>query len=573
MRSFFSFSEKPYRSVLLITSFVFLLLVAKLIELQILRGDYYRELSSRNHIRSVVIPAPRGIIRDRNGVVLADNLPAFTVSMVSVEFDPANTELLGNLLYMNQEELGVRLAAAELNPFRSTQISVGLSIEEAGRIADNLYRLGGVSVDVLPRRRYPLGTSFCHLIGYVGLADSTRTFEGELSGRTGLERILNQRLMGEHGVIREVVDAHGRVVERFQGGEVEPGQGENIDLTLDSRIQLAADSLITETGHPGAAVVINYRTGEILALSSVPGYDTNQFIGGISSAYWNSILEDSGKPLLNRAWATAYPPGSTFKIVSAAWLLESGIVDENTMPDPCYGTFHFAGSDFRCWSTHGRLNIIGALTQSCDTYFYRTSMLGDIDEMAEFAGGFGMGKPVTGILPGEASGTLPTRELLNDLFGQGGWGLGNLMIASIGQGEVLATPLQIAVTAALIASGGELPPLTVLKNEPFSDATWETNTSEETYRIVREGMRQVVESNRGTLHRSMGYLPVQVFGKSGTAESGPNEDHAWVNGYIEEPMPLAFAVIIENGGHGGAVAGPVAAGIILKILEIYHEAE
>lgn len=573
MRSLFSSSEKPYRSLLIIITIVFLLLVGKLVELQILKGDYYRELSSRNHIRSVVLPAPRGIIRDRNGVVLADNLPAFTVSLVSVEFDSVNAELLGSLLRMDPDELGGRLAAADLNPYRSTQISSGLRVEEAGRIADNLYRLGGVSVDVLPRRRYPHGSSFCHLVGYVGLADSTRIFEGELSGRTGLERILNNRLSGEHGVIREVVDAHGRVVERFQGGDVEPDPGEDIELTVDSRIQLAADSLIAATGHPGAAVVINYRTGEILALSSVPGYDTNLFIGGISSAHWNDILNDPGKPLLNRAWATAYPPGSTFKIVSAAWLLESGIVDENTMPDPCYRTFHFAGSDFRCWGTHGRLNIIGALAQSCDTYFYRTSMLGDMDEMAEFAYGYGMGAPVTGILPGEASGAMPTRDMLNDLFGRGGWGLGNLMIASIGQGEVLATPLQIAVTAALIASGGELPPLTVLKNEPFSDATWATNTSEETYRIVREGMRQVVESNRGTLHSSMGSIPVQVFGKSGTAENGPNEDHAWVNGYIEEPIPVAFAVIIENGGHGGAVAGPVAAGIIMKILEISHEAE
>ncbi|MEA3267282.1 MAG: penicillin-binding transpeptidase domain-containing protein [Candidatus Fermentibacteria bacterium] len=573
MRSFISFSEKPYRSMLIIITIVFLLLAGKLVELQILKGDYYRELSSRNHIRSVVLPAPRGIIRDRNGVVLADNQPAFTVSLVSAEFDPANTEFLGILLRMDPDEIGSRLAAADLNPYRSTQISSGLPVEEAGRIADNLYRLGGVSVNVLPRRRYPLSTSFCHLVGYVGLADSTRVFEGELSGRTGLERILNRRLSGEHGVIREVVDVDGRVVERFQGGDVEPEPGEDMELTLDSRIQLAADSLIAATGHPGAAVIINYRTGEILALSSVPGYDTGLFIGGISSESWNDIINDPGKPLLNRAWATAYPPGSTFKIVSAAWLLESGIVDENTMPDPCYGTFHFAGSDFKCWSTHGRLNITGALTQSCDTYFYRTSMLGDMDEMAEFAHGYGMGAPVTGILPGEDSGAVPTRELLNDLFGQGGWGLGNLMIASIGQGEVLATPLQIAVTAALIASGGELPPLTVLKNEPFSDATWERNTSGETYRIVREGMRLAVESNRGTLHSSMGSLPVQVFGKSGTAENGSNEDHAWVNGYIEEPIPIAFAVIIENGGHGGAVAGPVAAGIIMKILEISHEAE
>ena len=564
-------NEKPYLSVMIVTIILFLVISGKLVQLQIVKGDYYSELSSRNHIRSVIRPAPRGIVRDRNGVVLADNIPSFTVSMVSVEFDSTNSLLLGELLRMEPQMLHERLSAAALNPYRSTQLLNGLTVENAGRVADNLYRLGGVSVDVFPRRRYPLSSSFCHLIGYVGLSDSARVFEGELAGRTGLERILNHRLVGSHGIVREVVDAYGRVVEKFKEGDVEPTPGENVTLTIDVELQLTADSLITSTGHPGAAVVLNWKTGEILALSSIPGFDTNQFIGGISSENWSSILSDPGKPLLNRAWATAYPPGSTYKIVTAAWLLESGIVDENTMPDPCYGTFHFAGSDFRCWSTHGRLNIIGALVQSCDTYFYRTSMLGDMDELAEFSRGYGLGAPVTDILPGEAYGALPNRELLNQLFGQGGWGLGNLMIASIGQGEVLATPLQIAVTAALIASGGELPPLSLVSGESSSHRNWETNTSEETFRIVREGMRLAVSSPRGTLNHSMGYLPVTVFGKSGTAEAGSGEDHAWVTGYLEEPRPFAFAVIIENGGHGGAVAGPVAAGIIEKIVEIDHE--
>ncbi len=573
MRSIPHFHNRPFRSVIMFMIFFFLLLVSKLIELQMVKGDYYRELSSKNHIRLIAKPAPRGIIRDRNGVVLADNAPAFTVSLVSVEFDSTNTMLLSDLLKMDIVELNSRLAAANNTPFRSTEIISGLTVQEAGRVADNLYRLGGVSVDVVPRRRYSFGTSFCHLIGYVGLADSTRVFEGELSGRTGLERILNDRLTGEYGLIREVVDAHGRVVEKFEEGDIEPSPGENITLTLDSRLQLVSDSLIRATGHQGAVVALNYETGEILVLSSVPGYDTNLFIGGISIKNWEAILNDPGKPLLNRSWATPYPPGSTYKIVSAAWLLEAGIVTENTMPDPCYRTFHFAGSDFRCWGTHGRQNIVGALTQSCDTYFYRTSMLGDMDEMAEFSRGYGMGAPVTDILPGEASGALPTRELLNTVFGQGGWGLGNLMIASIGQGEVLATPIQMAVTAAIIASGGSLPQLSVLKTDSYNDGNWNPGTSENTYRIIRQGMKLAVSSSVGTVHRSMGYLPVQVFAKSGTAENGDNEDHAWVNGYIQEPAPIAFAVIIENGGSGGSVAGPVAAGLIEAILESYHETQ
>ena len=570
MKAEANLSSRPYRSLMAVALVLFLVLAGRLFQLQVLKGDYYRELSSRNHIRSVVTQAPRGVITDRNGVVLADNLPSFTVSLVSSEFDSSNTDLLSELLGMDREVLNERLEAAALNPFRATVIESGLEVTEAGRVADNLYRLGGVSVKVLPRRRYPYGREFCHLVGYVGLADSTRVFEGEIVGRTGLERVFDQRLTGEHGVAREVVDAYGRVVEQFEDGEVTPIPGEMLALTIDAGLQMTADSLITATGHPGAAVVLNYLTGEILCLSSVPGYDTNLFVGGISSEDWNEILGDPGKPLLNRSWATVYPPGSTFKTVSSCWLLESGIIERDYMPDPCYGTYNFAGSVFRCWTTHGRLNIVQALAQSCDTYFYRTSMEGDIDDLASFAVKFGLGHKVTNILPAEAEGTVPHREYLNSTFGQGGWGLGNLMIASIGQGELLATPLQVAVTSALIASGFQTPPLRLVQGQDLSEAPWEECVSPENLEIVREGMYLAVHGTRGTLHSTMGHLPETVLGKSGTAENSSGDDHAWVTGYITDPVPAAFAVIIENGGHGSLVAGPVSASILEYLIEEYR---
>lgn len=570
MRPESSSIQRPFASTMALAGILFLLIAGKLVELQLVRGDYYRELSSRNHIRSVITQAPRGLITDRNGVVLADNEPSFTVSLVNAEFDPAEASLLRDFLEMDEEILSERLEAAAQNPFRATVLATGLNVMEAGRIADNLYRLGGVSVEVLPRRRYPHGREFCHLVGYVGLADSTRVFEGEISGRTGLERVFNDRLTGRHGVVREVVDAHGRVVERFKGGEVDPVPGERLTLTIDSELQLYADSLISQTGHPGAAVVLNYETGEILSLASVPGYDTNLFIGGISPDDWNEMLHHPDKPLLNRSWAMVYPPGSTYKTVTACWLLESGRVDRDYMPDPCYGTFHFAGSDFRCWTTHGRLSMVQALAQSCDTYFYRTSMEATFEEMAHYAGCFGMGNRVTDILPGEAGGVIPTREYLNEVFGRGGWGIGNLMIASIGQGEVLATPLQVAVTSGLIASGFDMPPLSVVQGEDPGEAPWQNCVSHENLEIVIEGMLEAVVGSRGTLRNSMGGLPVTVWAKSGTAENSSGENHAWVTGFIEEPLPLAFAVVIENGGGGSDVAGPVASSIIRMIAGVQN---
>jgi len=564
---------RPFKPVLYLMALVLLVISGRLFELQILKGDYYRELSSRNHIRSVITQAPRGTITDRNGIVLADNEPSFTISLVSAEFDSSNAELLGELLNMDMAIVHQRLQVASERQFRSTVVASGMNVQQAGRVADNLYRLGGVSVDVLPRRRYPLGSSFCHLVGYVGLADSVGVFEGEITGRTGLERILNQRLTGKHGVAREVVDAYGRVVERFEGAEVAPVEGESVILTLDSRIQLAADSLIRSTGYPGAAVVINYETGEILCLSSIPGYEPNLFVGGISSDEWNGVLNDPDKPLLNRSWATAYPPGSTFKIVTSAWLLESRAVTANYMPDPCYGTFRYGGSDFRCWSIHGRLNIVQAIARSCDSYFYRTTMHEDIDEMAAFADRFGLGRRVTEILPAEAAGLIPSREILNSLFGRGGWGQGNLMIASIGQGEVMATPLQIAVVSGLLASGFRMPALSIILGEVPDESPWGEGVSDETLDIIREGMLQVVESRNGTLHSTFGSFPVQVWAKSGTAESGFHSDHAWVTGYIAEPVPIAFSVLIEEGGHGSQTAGPVAAGLVGMIVEEFDEAQ
>lgn len=566
MRGTLGSAERPYRSLILLTMILFVILAVRLFDLQIVNGRYYRELSSRNHIRSLITPAPRGLITDRNGIVLADNVPAFTVSLISSEFDAADSTLLAELLDMPSRIMSERLQAASQSPYRSMVIMDGMDITGAARVADNLYRLGGVSVEVLPRRRYHYGESFCHLVGYVGLSDSTRVYRGEIVGRTGLERIFDESLTGEHGVIREVVDAHGRVVERFEGGEIEPVPGEMLVLTVDAGLQLAADSLIRTAGSSGAAVVIDWRTGEILCLSSVPGFDANLFIGGISSGDWNAILADTLKPLINRSWATDYPPGSTFKTVSACWLLEEDIVDADFLPDPCYGTFSFAGSDFRCWGVHGRLNIVQALAQSCDTYFYRTSMLGDIDHMAEFARCFGMGQRITGFLPAESDGLVPDRTWLNSRFGQGGWGTGNLMIASIGQGELLATPLQVAVTSGLIASGFSMPPLTVVRGQETGSAPWRDCVSPENLDTVREGMLQAVQGSRGTLNSTMGHLPVDVWAKSGTAENSSGEDHAWVTGYIVEPVPVAFAVLVENGGHGSLAAGPVASGIIEHLI-------
>lgn len=566
--------EWPLKSMVLILLAMFSILAARLVYLQIIRGEYYSTLAARNRIRSVAVPAPRGVVTDRFGEVIADNEPAFSVSVIHSEFDPANTWALAELLSMSRHEIEERLDAAMQSPYRAIVVREDLDLVSVAPVADNSYRLPGVIVSVTPRRRYRLGSSFCHLMGYVSLADSAARYQGELTGVTGLERILNDRLMGTPGFIREVVDAYGRVVDTFgETPESTPVPGEDISLTIDAGLQVFADSVLTATGHPGAAVVLDWSTGELLCLSSVPGFDPNLFIGGISSRDWNSIIENPQKPLLNRAWSTAYPPASTFKIVTAAWLLEEGIVTPRFMPDPCYGSVTYGGNTFRCWAVHGRLDLEGALTVSCDSYFYRTAQDGNMDDLARIARSMGLGSRLTDVLPGEASGVVPDRAYMNGLYGAGGWGQGNLLNLSIGQGELLATPLQMAVVSGIVASRGTMPGLSLVVGDEPCGERLEPLVSVESLDEIDRGLRSAVTARNGTLHAAMGLSPVPIRAKSGTAETHSEGDHAWVCGYIPRPAPVAFAVFVEHAGSGGAIAGPIALAIAEKTLErLYPDA-
>lgn len=551
-------------------SILFLLMLlglsARLYYLQSVKGDYYRSISTSNHIRVIYRPAPRGVIRDRNGIVLVDNVPSFAVAAVPSEFDPAAIPEASSLLGMPQDTLAARIATASARPYRPFVVCDDMSVEEISPIAENLHRFGGLLIDVVPRRRYNYGHEFCHIVGYVGESREEGAFEGEMTGISGLESELDYFLAGQPGYRRQVVDAVGRVVSEFEGsGEVAPVPGHDLTLTIDSRLQVLTCAILEEETAPGAAVVIDYSTGEILCLASSPGYDPQEMSDGISTAGWLAISQDPERPMFCRAWAARYPPGSIFKLISAAYLLENGFVTADFRPDPCYGSYHLGGNDFGCWSVHGRLAMVDALAQSCDVYFYRTIQLGSLDGLAAFARGFGLGSRLTEILPGESRGLVPDRVLLDSLYGPGGWGLGNLLNVSIGQGELLVTPLQMAAMTGVFASGGEMPGLRLVREIPEAPAPWrQLDLSAGTVATVVEGMHEAVASGSGTLS-SLDGLPWPFYGKSGTAESSAG-DHAWVVGFIREPVPLAVAVVVEHGGHGGAVAAPIVSRILLEYL-------
>lgn len=552
-----------YYTYLAVALLLFLLMGGRLFYLQIVRGDYYRGLSSQNHIRVIIKPAPRGLISDRNGVLLADSRPSFIVTAVPSEFDTTNTAQLATLLGITEESLARILREASSVPHRPVVIRESVGVQEVSPVAEYIYRMPGVLIDVAPLRRYHRPSDFCHMIGYVGLADDPGSYRGEITGRTGLERSMNSTLRGEPGLHREVVDAMGRVVDEYRETESEvPVPGGNLALTVDAELQRYAAEAIEKTGLAGAVVVVDYRTGEILCAASSPTYDPNMFARGITTAQWNALVEDPDKPLFCRAWGASYPPASTFKIVTAYWLLAEGHIHRNTLPNPCYGSLTLGDTEFGCWTAHGRLDIVQALAQSCDVFFYRTSQLGGIDELAGYARAFGLGGRLMDLLPDEVSGLVPDTDYLNGKYGPGGWGLGNLLNISIGQGELLATPLQMAVMTGVIASRGDMPfPVLVRDGQEREPVLPVEYREPEAFDVVIEGMLQTVVSRRGTLHSAFDDCQWDFWGKTGTAECA-GDNHAMVVGFVREPEPLAICVVLEHGEHGGAVAGPVSRDIL-----------
>ena len=557
----------PFFFFLSVVSILFILLGLKLIHLQVIKGEYYRGLSSQNHIRVIVTPAPRGVISDRNGIILADSKPAFIVSAVPSEFNRTDVAFVEQQLGMIQGELNEILDEASAVPHRPVVIREGLDVEKVSSIAENLYRIPGLIIDVAPMRRYHRPEDFCHILGYVGLADTQDSFRGEITGRTGLEFRLNETLRGIPGLQREVVDALGRIVEEFRGATSEdPVPGGNVALAVDADLQSIAITELKEAGMPGAAVVINYENGDILCAASVPTFDPNMFSRGITQDEWNAILDNQDNPLFERAWAAAYPPASTYKVITASWLLSEGLISRDYMPNPCYGSLTLGDTEFGCWTSHGRLNVVQALEQSCDVFFYRTVQLGSIDELAEYTACFGMGSRLTDFLTGEKTGLIPDSDYLTRAYGSDGWGLGNLLNISIGQGELLTTPLQLAVVAGIIASRGEMPfPGILLQRETLDPVLSAGVVTDSAFDIVTEGMYRVVTSRRGTLYNAFSDSSLDFWGKTGTAEC-PGDDHALVIGFVRDPMPLAICVVIEHGGHGGSVAGPVAETILSSYL-------
>jgi len=560
-----------YRGVVVLA---FGVILANLFYLQVIKRDEFRAQATGNVEVETRVHAPRGNILDRDGEVLADNV--FRSSVVLWRRcleggEPDST--LSKLMTWYGLDRGTTLSRLQrqLDAGRPRLTLVSdASMAQIALVRENASELPGAAVDSRPWRRYPRGPLFSHLIGYTGevTAEEVERFReedpefprylpGDTIGREGLEATLEDTLRGRDGLHVREVDALGVEVgqSRLVSRELVPGQ--NVRLTVSAALQ---ESLaVAMAGRPGCAVALDLPSGEILAAVSLPTYDANLFTRGISLEDWESLRSDPEHPLLNRLVQATYPPGSPYKIVTSLCALELGVASPGTSFEPCFGGYQFGNRFFRCWkrSGHGYLNHAGALVHSCDVFYYQVVQRMDLESLRRTALALGLGQRTGVPLRGEAAGIIPDSAWYDQRYGEKRWTRGVLLNNAIGQGEILVTPLQMAVLTGrvalgdaslqprLVRDGGPPRPRVPLPFRP-SDLRW-----------VRDTMHQVVDMGTGTRAQ---LEAVDVSGKTGTAQNPHGEDHAWFVCFAPSSRPqVAMAVILEHAGHGGAVAAPVAA--------------
>ena len=573
-----------------------LVLIMRIFYLQVIMHDHYTTLSRHNRVKIQPIPPTRGLIFSSDGVLLADNRPSYSLEIVPeqvVDMDEL-IDKLGSLITIDKSDVSrFRKQLIKKRRFESIPLRFNLSDEEVAVISVNQHRFPGV--DIVPRlnRYYPVGANFAHAIGYVGLIDEDELQELDTSnysgtthiGKLGVEKAYEDVLHGAVGYQQVEVNAQGRVIRVLD--RTPPVGGKNIYLTLNVSLQnLAVESL---EGKRGAIVAIDPENGAILALVSSPGYDPNQFVNGIDRNSYSKLLSSKDTPLLNRALQGKYPPGSTIKPFLALGALNYGTrtVEDETW---CPGWYSLPGKkhQYRDWKKggHGHMNLISAIAQSCDVYFYALASDLGIDRLDAAMEQFGFGTR-TGIdISGESSGLVPTEEWKRKKFGQP-WYPGETVIMGIGQGSTLVTPLQLAFATALMANRGRMyaphllsgiqdPVLNRIQSYvPPNDPVTVPVKNEEYWSDVVRGMAEVVQGPRGTARRTGHDAPYKYAGKTGTAqvigmpqdeeeesdEKIPEEfrDHALFIAFAPLDAPkIAVAIIVENGGSGSSGAAPIA---------------
>jgi len=586
--------------VVIVVVGLFFILVARLWYLQIIRGKEFRQLSESNRTRVQDILPPRGLITDRHGEILVDNYPSFELAVVREDVSDLE-DLAGrlcSLIGLSWAEVNDGLQAALKEPsFKPAVIMSNMNWDQLSTLETHRYELPGVVIQVKPRRRYLQERLAPHAIGYLGEISPEQLNRseyglnrpGDLIGQCGVEQMWERYLHGRRGRRIVEIDAAGRVLRIIK--QVPPLPGKNLQLTIDARLQRAAQAALGQTA--GAVVALDPNNGEILAMASNPTFNQNAFVEGISGERWRQLSSDPRHPLENRAISGQYPPGSTYKIVVAAAGLAEGVITPDTTIT-CTGGYPFGNRTFRCWKKggHGSVRLHRALVESCDVYFYEVGRRLGVDRLGKYAKMFGLGQRTGLGLSNEKPGLVPTSEWKKKRFGEP-WYEGETISVAIGQGYNLVTPLQMAIVTAVAANGGILYRPHLVKNITDSygrviktvepEVTHRLDLPPNIFKAIRAALAGVVNEPGGTGRRAR-LEGIIVGGKTGTAQvigrSGLDQelehlpykhrDHAWFVACAPMDRPqIAVAVLAEHSGHGGSAAAPIAK----QVLEAFFHPE
>jgi len=554
------------------------ILVLSFFRTQILGHGKYQLQSETNRLRQIPLPAPRGVIYDRNGHVLAENVPGYTVSLLPGPEANLRATLasIASIANIDSAEIERVLQRARRAPYQPALVLGNARFSVVSALEERRVAIPGLLIQAEPKRYYPDTAVVSHLVGYVGevteLERGTRRFRnvrlGGLVGKYGLEREYDDTLRGTEGMRFVEVSARGQMVREAEAAaNVAPVPGIDLHTTIDLDLQ----RYISQTfppGQRGAVVALNPNTGEVLALYSAPGFDPNAFVGGISAPYWRSLNESAARPLLDRAIQARYPPGSTWKLAVAAMALKRGIVGPRShMPIPCRGGLQYGNRFFRCWNArgHGDLTLTEAIAQSCDVYFYQLGIKLGVTSLLEDANEWGF-RGRTGIdLPDEIASEFPTGpEYYDRLYGPRRWTSAVALNLAIGQGENAQTLIQMVRLYQQLASDGRMrTPFVVRRaNEP-QHASLDLNADQLT--ILRRAMIAVVE--QGTARGSR-LANLTIAGKTGTSQNPHGLDHGWFIAFAPADKPeIVVGAIIEFARHG-TVAAPLVSRAIAHYLGI-----
>lgn len=587
--------ETPYRrrgidGLWYLMAAAVIILALRVFYLDVIKGEYYSELSRGNRIRALVIKAPRGKILDKFGSALVSNVPSTDVVIIPSDLPEKYEErkllaqTLSGILHMEEGDIETAIGSQNLKSLDPVLLKENISQEEALILAERARSLPGISIENTAIRKYENSVMFSPIIGYEGkitreeMAKNPGYSMTDYIGKTGLEKYYEKELKGKNGAKQVEVDSLGNIKKNL--GSIDPQAGNDLVLNIDEGLQKklydSMASVLEQTGtKTAAAVAIDPRNGGVLAMVSLPSYDNNLFAQGISNEDYQKIINDKNLPLFNRVIAGEYPPGSTLKPAVAAAALMEGTIKEDTKVNDSSGAINLGSWRFGDWKTHGIVDVKKAIAESCDVFFYSLGGgyggiqgLG-MDRMKEYENLFGLGSP-TGIdIQGESIGLIPSEQWKLEKLGEK-WYIGDSYHSAIGQGFITVTPLQLANYIAAVANGGTLYEPHIVSRVKKSDGSPEIVNPkivrqnfipDSVLNIVREGMRQTVT---GGTSQNLKDLPVAVAGKTGTAEfGGEGKTHGWFVSFAPYENPeIAMAVLVEGGGEGHSTAVPITKDVL-----------